>query len=274
MEPFVLFNDQVVEKEKVCISPFDRGVIFGDGVFTTILIENGKPVFFDAHQKRLHEQAKSLHIKAPLIAKEHIYDLIAKNNARFGNYRLKIVIMGGSVDVKGFEKRQAGALFGFLEPYEKKNKPLRVSIYPDPVETPIARFKTLSYLHRFILFDWAKERGVDECLIKNSEGILLEGVFSNFFWTCESNFYYPDPRLPLLHGITIQALQKIAENLGMQAKPVKAGLDQIPQEAHIFLTNSLMGFLPVTEIDNKQFPRNPHLEKVLKENFERYKAKY
>ncbi|HEV2606851.1 MAG TPA: aminodeoxychorismate lyase [Xanthomonadaceae bacterium] len=47
------------------LDPCDRGIAYGDGVFETILIDRGTPVWWDAHLARLQHGCATLGIAAP-----------------------------------------------------------------------------------------------------------------------------------------------------------------------------------------------------------------
>ena len=73
---FVLFNDQVVPKENALLSPIDSGILIGDGVFTTLLIQNGVPILIKEHCKRLYSQAKKLNLRIVKLSSQSIHELI------------------------------------------------------------------------------------------------------------------------------------------------------------------------------------------------------
>ena len=52
------FNGEVIPTEQVRISPFDRGFLYGDGVYELVRVFGGTPIAMDAHERRL---AASLH---------------------------------------------------------------------------------------------------------------------------------------------------------------------------------------------------------------------
>ncbi len=269
----MLLAGRVIAKEEALVSPLDRGFTCGDGVFTTILVENGKPIFFHAHQKRLREHAKELKIQAPFIAIKLIEELIVKNSASQGKFRLKILISGGQGPI-GFDQRRPGFILAYLQPYETKTQPLSITIYPFPFEHPGKSMKTLAYLPRFMIHDWTRAQGFDECIITNASKIVLEGTFSNIFWVIDKRFYYPDPKLHMMQGITLLTILKIVRKLGYILQPVCVDFHRIPKEANLFLCNALMGFIPVENVDHLRFHRSPLFERELHQEYEHMKSIY
>lgn len=262
---FVLYQSEVVPKESVTISPFDTGVLIGDGVFTTLLIENGKPLFLEEHQKRLQKQASRMEMPFSALPIHLLYELINKNNAFSGYYRLKLALIAA-----GSGKRE-GILVGHLQPYLLKKEPLRLTIYPTPVEGPLAQIKSLSYFSRFLLMRWSQERGFDDCLVVDAKNHLLEASFSNFFWYEEGRFYYPDPILPLFFGITLETLQVALHKRGIAMRPIKKKFSKISTDSSLFLTNSLFGILPVASVNHFPYKRDKAIESKVKEVYEQAK---
>jgi D-alanine transaminase len=58
----VYFNSSFIPQEKVIISPFDRGFLFGDGVYEAMRTYNKKIFCFDEHLRRLKRSLQQLHI--------------------------------------------------------------------------------------------------------------------------------------------------------------------------------------------------------------------
>ncbi|PWK49274.1 aminodeoxychorismate lyase [Pleionea mediterranea] len=50
----------ITEQNNISLSPQDRGLLYGDGFFTTVRIANHQPVFWPLHQQRLVNSAKRL----------------------------------------------------------------------------------------------------------------------------------------------------------------------------------------------------------------------
>src|SRR5580692_38173 len=82
MAVLVFLNGAFVPEEKAVVSVFDRGFLYGDGLFETIRIINGNLFRWPEHFTRLHAGAKFLKIKVPFSAwqLQRIADeLIARN---------------------------------------------------------------------------------------------------------------------------------------------------------------------------------------------------
>lgn len=258
---FVLYDNQIMSQERVLLSPMDTGILIGDGIFTTLLIRNGVPLFIKEHCERLYSQAKQLNLQIIEISLQSIYELIIQNNAQRGEYRLKLCYLARG---DFFQKTKSSILLGILEPYTQVNNPLRLLPYPYPIETPFSHYKTLAYSHRFFLLQWAIKHQFDDVITKDSKGHILETAFANIFWVKDKTFYYPAPQLPVFPGITIEVIKKIISSWeGYAIEQSYKQIQDIDSSAQWFITNSLLGIRPVIQIGLVPITRNYALEQQL-----------
>jgi branched-subunit amino acid aminotransferase/4-amino-4-deoxychorismate lyase len=250
----IAFIDGVFLKESEAkISIFDRGFLFGDGIFTTIQIKDGVANYLNEHLNRLALQAQELKIMLPSSIKENFELLIEKNKAYIGIYKARIILTGGMDPYLGLPYRQ-GSVIMMLSKYEEpKIGSLKLALYQQPLNTPYMHLKTLSYLSRLHIIGEAKERGFDDALILDNDGNILESAVANVFWTYDNQFYTPINTFNILNGITLENAIYQAEKKGLKINKVKCTLDQIPEKAYIYITNSLKGVVPVSLVENKKF---------------------
>lgn len=267
----VFFNGTFISEEKAVVSVFDRGFLFGDGVFTTLRVSEGVVENAVFHLNRLKSDAHALHISPPRIKEEWLRELILKNDAFTGTWRLKILITGGDSPQLALTPRPAGNLLMTLQPYQKNaGKSLRLTIYPEPVEHPSARIKSLSYLDRLMIKDYARQREFDDAIALTKEGFLLETSFSNLFWCVGNDFYTPAPELPLLFGVTITVIKEVIQSLGMRLHFVEAALNDIDELSQFFICNSLQGIYPAYAVGDRFFETDSRVEQGLKKAYQKY----
>ncbi|MCP5469116.1 MAG: aminotransferase class IV [Chlamydiales bacterium] len=228
--PTLFLNDHFVEEEEAMLPLTDRGFLFGDGVFTTLRIEEGKAVWLAEHLEKLNKHAQLLKIVPPKLDIEVVDTLIARNALQEG--RLKIIYTGGDGNALTLKPRK-GRLIMMAAPLLPTSDTLRVSI----CTLPSFLGKTLSYVHRL----HAKRDDVDDCITLNERGEVLETLFGNLFWVIDDVYYTPDPKqLPIYWGVTIQ---KALEN--KKVRYVRTRFESIPKEAFFFRTNAVSGIKPL-----------------------------
>jgi 4-amino-4-deoxychorismate lyase len=245
----VFCNGKFIDESEPCIPLTDRGFLFGDAVFTTIKVENGIPFFFEEHVARLFMQCETLRITPPVILLKNVNDLIIKNEATVGVWRLKIIITGGNSPKLSLQTRGFGKLLMTLrELSEQFPNEVRLTVYPKSISGPTASLKTLSYLDRLYVAEYAFSRSFDEAVVLSGEGFILETAFSNIFWIEDRDVFVPDPQLDLLMGITIRKEIEVFKEKGYTVHFVKAKLEDISAKAKVFVCNSIRGVTPVKEL--------------------------
>ena len=220
-------------------------------VFTTIKVVDGEPRYFHDHLKRLYSHASALGLDAPFIDLLTVQRYLADHEAMAGTWRLKLIIT-----------KQNGGVSIELTPYEPPlNDCFKIGIYPEPVEGPFSRFKTLANSARLQIKNQALSEGLDDYLTVNRDGFLLEGSYSNVFWIKDKSVFTPSRELPLLDGITLRKVQEYLLAMGYRFEEVKT--KQIPAGSYCYLCNSMMGVVPVIEIKGQEMPKNIRLGSIL-----------
>lgn len=253
---WVFLNGTFCKEKKAVISVTDRGFLFGDGMFTTIRVSEGKCELFDAHLKRLKMQAEALQFEWDAFQEEWAAELIRLNEAWKGTWRLKIIVTVKEEDAK---TRKTGTVLATLHPYiEKGEKVCTLALFPYPIEMPFARVKSLSYLDHLQVRNFGLTRGYDDAVTTTKEGCILETGCSNLFWVDHGICFIPDKTLPYIQGVFLQAL---IPHIPFPVQYVKVTLDQIQETASVYMCNALTHVCPVVAIEKRVFPRTLDLER-------------
>lgn len=266
----VYLDGNYVKEEEAKISFLDRGFLLGDGLYATIQVKEGVPLFLKTHLERLQRQAYNFGIETPPLQEEWVNETIAQNSAFTGVYKLKVVLTGGDSLDMGLPRKRQGHVIVFLKPFTvAPYAPLSLTLYPYPILTPHSSFKSLAHLGRYCIMEYAREKGFDDAVTTTGEGIVLEASFANLFWIEGSHFYTPDPQLPYHFGVTIGEMVQVAKECGFETHFTKKGLSEIPKSAFVFRVNTMSGIRPVVKIETRPFERALSLETRLLEAYER-----
>lgn len=253
---YVYLNNQILEERKAYIPVKDRGFLYGDGIFTTIRVENGYPKFLETHLNKFYAQSNQLSITPPKIETKSIYQLIEVNDALEGIYRLKIFITReNSSPPLALTASPINTLLMTLESYSPPKNPYQVNILQQPISGLLHSYKTLSFLERLWIKQQAIKQNVDDLITINSEGYLLETAFANIFWIIDNTLFTPDPSLPLYYGATLEIITKNLKS-NYKLEFTKTKWQEIPKQAPIYLTNSLLEIHPIKKIEDTFFPFN------------------
>ncbi len=264
----VYVENEFIEEQKAKISLEERAFLFGDGIFTTLLIEDSHIYFLEDHLKRLLDHASYLGIEYPKISHDLFKKLVFLNQATKGKWRLKIFITSGKEPDLSLPFRKGNVILT-LKPLQASFKDqIKLIVYPDPVVYPLAKIKPLAYINRFWFKQFALNQKADDCILKNHKNFILDASFSNIFWINKKTLFYPDPELEYLFGITLKHILIAAQNIGLQTKPVKEN-EEVLLSSFVFLSSAIMGPMPVSYLETHKLPEDLKLQKALKDAYQK-----
>lgn len=260
----VFLNGKFVPEEKAVVSVFDRGFLYGDGLFETILILNGKPFRWPQHLQRFRQGAAFLKIKLPftpnkLLAFAHV--LIAKN--KMPNALLRLSLSRG-VGLPGYLPKNANqpTLVMSLRPAPKINQAIPspwniiLSSFRLAARDPLAHYKTANKLPQALARAEAAAAGADEALLVNTDGFVVEGAGSNLFWLKRGVICTPQLAAGILPGVTRAIVFEIARQLKIPLREQNIRHKDLAQTDGLFLSLSSRGIVEVKSLDRKIIKRS------------------
>jgi aminodeoxychorismate lyase len=256
---FVFLNGKFVPEEKAVVSVFDRGFLYGDGLFETIRVVGGKPFRWREHIERLRAGAQFLKIRLPYSAWQLLTianELIARNKMSDSLLRLSLSRGIGPV---GYSPKDAGkgTLVMSLRAAPKldpKNPPvwkLVTSLFRIATNDPLAGFKTANKLPQILARAKANAAGADEALLLNTDGYVAEGTSSNVFGIKRGIVYTPPLAAGILPGVTRAVVFEIAARLGIPILERDVRPAELASADEIFLSLSSWGIVEVAALDGK-----------------------
>ena len=270
MGVLVFLNGAFVPEEKAVVSVFDRGFLYGDGLFEAIRIFNGRPFRWREHLARLRAGAGFLRIKLPLSSSqlEAVADkLIAAN--KMPESLLRIALSRG-VGPPGYLPKNTGrpTLAMSLRAAPKldlKNHPqwkLLTSSFRIPANDSLGNFKTSNKLIQVLARAEAAESGADEALLLNTDGFVAEGTSSNTFWIKRGTILTPPLAAGILPGVTRRVVFEIAASLGISIREKNIRLKELAQADGIMLSLTSLGIVEVISLDGKAVKQSALTERI------------
>lgn len=242
----IYYNDKLTETgsmEFMC-----HGFQFGYGVFETILVKEGLPCFIDKHYERLLKACSRLGLEL----KTDINTIFAQASklAEMQN------ITDGRLKIICFRDLNIDSTLVTLSEYHSEAIHIEkgISIQTSSIKrnpfSPFCYIKSLNYAENIIAKAEAKSQGYDEALFLNVNNQVCEGAVSNIFWIKGDIVHTPELSCGLLDGITRNQVIDICSKLGYNLLKGKYALPEIMQADEVFVTNSLLGIMPVHKVDN------------------------
>lgn len=215
----------------------DSGINYGRGVFETILVKE-KAILLKEHIDRLNKSIKILNIGDDIDCKE-VKSFIAENGIK--NKALKVIVTEKNViySTRDIPYSDKDYLNGFKVRYSRV---IRNST------SKLTYIKSLNYLDNLLEYEDVKKEGFNESIFLNENGNVCEGCTTNIFVIKEGDILTPNIESGLLPGIL---RQWIISNF--HVKEVKINKELLLTAEEIFLTNSLLGVMKVSDFEGKRY---------------------
>lgn len=265
MNPVIFsnMNGSYYPQEQGYIKGNNRAFMYGDGLFESIRIRHGNPMFVDAHIARMLEAAQSLKMEVPAnynidFFKKQILELIAKNNIQAGaKCRLTLFRNPGGTYVP--DDNGVGFIIETYpyqyDDYTLNEEGFEVDIYPD-IKKPVNKlsiYKTCNSLLYIMAGIYARQNKLDDALIVNDKGNIIESSNSNLFVVSNGVLYTP----ALSDGCLAGVMRMQVINLALEHKLKVYECSLTPQNLlvadEIFLTNSIRGLQWVSSYKMKRY---------------------
>lgn len=231
-----------------------RSIFFGEGVFETFRYKSALPVHFDKHLSRLREGAGMLSMEIP--EESYILGLLDKAVRKSGlsdlYVKLCLLSEGGSAF---YEISQGTQVLIQIKDYTGSKDTIKagVSPYRKSSSSPVLKLKSFNYLENILARRWSLKSGFDEAIFLNEKGETTEGSAGNIFWYKNGTIYTPCVECGLLPGTTREILIESQSQLGIKIEEGRFSIEHLFDAEFVFFTNSLMGSVPVSQIDDYEF---------------------
>jgi aminodeoxychorismate lyase len=266
----VFLNGQFIPEDQARVSIFDRGFLYGDGLFETLRVAQGRPFRFDQHLRRLWAGMGFLKLEFPFSPKELTViatELVERNQSRESLLRLMVSRGTGP---RGYSSRGAGppsvvmslhAAQGLDADVPRRWRLATSSVRLTAAE-PFSMFKTCNRLPQIVARAEADGLGADEALLLNPEGCTVEGTSSNLFWIQDGTVFTPPLSSGVLPGITRAAVFEICQRLGLPCQETNIRVEQLLLSEGVFLTLSSLGVVAASQLNNRPLAHSPIADRI------------
>jgi branched-chain amino acid aminotransferase len=255
----VWVNGALVPADEARISPFDHGLLVGDGVFETLRVYRGVPFAWRRHAERLVHSAAGLGLGVPerSVLREAA-DAVLRANA-LDEARLRITVTGGPSPL-GSERGESGpTVIVAAAPLAAWPPSERVVTVPWPRNErgATAGLKTISYAENVRALAYAYDRGASEALFLNTTGEVCEATGSNIFLVVDGGLLTPPPESGCLLGVTRALVLEVCGEVGIEAAERSVRPETLGTADEAFLTSSTREVQPISHFDDLALPGPP-----------------
>ena len=231
------------------ISIADRGLAFGDGVFTTGIVQNGRLLNRKAHIARLSNACKQLYIQNldEMTLSDEIA-LVCKQLPQ-GNYVIKVIITAGE-SLRGYARNnsaianryiQIAAFPNHYKDWQIEGVNLDVASTQLGINPLLAGIKHLNRLEQVLIKREVELSTADDLLVTDIAGQIVETSVGNVFWLKDGVWQTPLINSAGVKGIMRDKVLSLVKDIS----EVTVDLTHLDGIQSMFICNCLMGIVPV-----------------------------
>ena len=245
------------ESDHITVS--DRGFQYGDGLFETIAVIEGRPLFLEHHLQRLTEGCSKLNIPKPdlkLLADEAYFVCKQAKQAV-----LKIIVTRGSGG-RGYRQPEVIqptrviSLYPFPE-YSNANAELGIKLrFCDTrlgLNPALAGIKHLNRLEQVMARAEWDDPAIQEGIMLDANNHVIEGTMTNLFYVKDSIIYTASLKLSGVAGIVRGVIKGLIAEHNLVLIEHDYGKEALLTADEAFVCNSIIGLCPIRQIENVGF---------------------
>ena len=257
------FNGQIIDGDTIGFNQLKRGFNFGDGLFETIRVFNGKIICLDAHFNRISSGLDVLKIKQNYSFNQnslerYVNELLLYKNIKYGG-KVKVYIFRAGLGTYKPETNQMSFVVEAMDLEQNKyvlnKKGFLVDIYNEYSKTvnQLSFFKTSNSLLYVLAAVTASENNLDDLFIVNEKNEIIESSNSNVFFLKEDVLLTPPLSSGCIEGVMRIEVIRAAKDLGINVLESNVYEEDLEKSREIFLTNVISGIRWVGGYKKKRF---------------------
>jgi branched-chain amino acid aminotransferase len=261
----VNFNGNLISSSDTFLNHENRGFKYGDALFESIRIINGKLLFWEDHYFRLMSSMRILRMEIPMeftmeFLEEEFMKTIKVSEYSSSAVRARLTVFrndGGKYTPTTNECSYVIDLEELEVPfYTIDEAKYEVELFKDFFVNAdmLSNLKTTNKVLHTVSSVFAKENGYQNCLLLNSAKQVVEAINGNIFLVSDKTIKTPPLKDGCLDGILRKKLLEIITKWD-DFELVEASISpfELQKADELFITNAILGIKPITKYRKKQF---------------------
>ena len=256
----VNYNGRLLPSDEVKITPSNRAFNYGDGVFETVKIRNGRLVFWEEHYFRLMASMRMIRMKIPVeFTLEFLEHEILKTIASLDiqtNLRARLSVFRKDGGLYMPTSNDVDFLVVVTPMSHVIKEEYHVDLYKDFFihSGYLSTIKSTNKLIHTLASIYAQENALDNCILLNERKGVVEATNANIFLVKDGLVKTPSLSEGCLNGIIrAKVIDMLSKNDSYTIEESIITPFEIQKADEIFITNCLMGIQPVTKYRKKEF---------------------
>lgn len=260
---YIWHSGKYISSSARALSVDNRAYHFGDGFFESIRAINGKVRFMQNHYQRILETCKALKITIPADFTQEalegiINGLLAQNEITEGG-RIRITFFRQST---GYFLPESNELDFIVEAYAYEDNYFKINetgktvdIFPDIKKdiNSLSMYKTLNCNLYIMASLYARDKGLDDALIQNNSGTIIEATSTNLFLVSNGVLYTASLDEGCVAGTMRMNVINIAIENRIKVYECTLNPQNLLVAEEIFLTNAVRGIEWVSSYRTKRY---------------------
>ena len=263
MQEYILHNDEFVAISQPILTANNRGFKYGDGLFETMRMCNGKLKFAELHADRLRAGMKAIKLDGYTLFDDYFLKQktveLARKNKFNGNVRFRLSVYRDGEGLYTPLSNKAGYVLESTPlteaGYALNQKGLIIDVY-DEIAKPInklSNYKTSNALLYVMAGLYQKQHRLDEAIILNQNGFLCESTSSNVFVVYEKQIYTPALSEGCVAGVMRSVVLNLAKMNDIPLIEAQINPEILKEADEVFVTNAASGLRWVMGYGKKRY---------------------
>jgi branched-chain amino acid aminotransferase len=282
---YVFLNGRFAAASRASVSVYDRGLLYGDGLFETMRAYRGKVFALEEHLDRLARSARVLGLPVPAYDwRATIAELLRRNALHRRDAWVRVTLTRGAADpdiLPPVPPRPTAIVM--VKPVDpklaaKQRRGVAVALLPYSRHGFIPEHKSLNYLPAVVGKVLAARHGAHEGLFVRNEHFLTEGTTSSLF-VVQGKSLWTTPIGGILPGVTRRRVLELAERAQFRTLERELTTTDLLEADEAFLTSSVAEIVPIIEVDQTRIgdgtpgPLTRKLQRLYRAEVERDRKK-
>jgi branched-chain amino acid aminotransferase len=258
----ICVNGKFLAADEPALLASNRGFRYGDGVFETMKMVNGRIILEDLHFQRLFQSLQLLKFQpSPLftteILRKHIFDLCKENKcSQLARVRLTVFRGNGGIYEINDEPHYVIESWSAEPAMNTLNeKGLTIDIFPGMQKNGdvFANLKSANHLIYVMAAKYVREQGLDDCLVTNVKGYVADATIANVFLIKNKLIITPALSEGCIKGVMRSYLIDKLKKSGFEIREGVVTKNDIESFDEIFLTNAMFGLRWVAKFRDRTY---------------------
>lgn len=253
--PTIHLNGKLLARDAATISPFDRGFLYGDGIYEMIACYDSNLFRLDDHLARLERSLAEVRMRNPHDRngwRKLLAELVAANDG--GNMNVYVQVTRGTKPERDhrFPVDAQPTVFAMCQPANGAppgllEQGLAVITQAD-IRWARCDIKATSLIANVLLRQTAEDNGAHETLLVR-DGMALEFSASSIFVVKDGDVTTTPNSNSILPGVTGLVVREAVAAIGMPVHEAALPLEQLQSADEIWLASTTREVMPVTMLD-------------------------